>query len=213
MRLSDSGLRLIQAWEGLGDGDPATVDLEPYICPARVYTVGWGHALKTPTGQIIDVDVFGRERAAKLAAESMQRTFGKPRITKAEALDLVRKDVAEFERAVEKAIGAGNATQAQFDAMVSFAFNCGVANFTSSTILKLHKANQRVVGDVSMSAVCLQSKAVTPITTIAVAFSRWSKANKQWMLGLFRRRLSEVLVYGGHDGAVAVSAAQGFKGC
>ncbi|AFO71731.1 endolysin [Caulobacter virus Karma] len=213
MRVSDTGLKLIQAWEGLGDGNPATVDLEPYVCPAKVWTVGWGHALKTPTGQIIDVDVFGAARAKVLAAESMQRKFGKGAITRDQAVALLREDVTGFERSVDKMIGAAGATQAQFDALVSFAFNCGSANLQSSTLLRLHNAGKRAVGDVSMSALCKESKLSTPIGNIAVAFSRWNKVNKVWALGLFRRRLSEVLVYGGHNPDEAVKAAQGFKGC
>lgn len=213
MRLSDSGLRLIQAWEGIEDGNPATVDLEPYICPAKVYTVGWGHALTTPTGQIIDVDIFGAAKAKALAADAMQRKFGKPNITREQAVALVREDVAKFEREVDRLIGKAGATQAQFDALVSFAFNCGVGNLQSSTVLKMHLAGKRAVGDVSMSALCKESKLSTPMANIAVAFSRWNKVNKVWALGLYRRRLSEVLVYGGHDGAESVKAAQGFKGC
>lgn len=212
MRVSDAGLKLIQAWEGLGDGNPATVDLEPYICPAKVWTVGWGHALKTPTGQIIDVDVFGAARAKALAAESMQRKFGKGAITKAQALDLLREDVVFFERQVEKLV-AGSAAQAEFDALVSFAYNCGVANLQSSTLLRMHKAGKRKVGDVSLSDLCQKSKLSTPIDNPAVAFVRWNKFNCKWALGLFRRRLSEALVYGGHNADEAVKVAQAFKGC
>uniref|UniRef100_A0AB74UMP5 Lysozyme n=1 Tax=Caulobacter phage BL57 TaxID=3348355 RepID=A0AB74UMP5_9VIRU len=212
MRVSDAGLKLIQAWEGLGDGNPATVDLEPYICPAKVWTVGWGHALKTPTGQIIDVDVFGAARAKALAAESMQRKFGKGAITKDQALALLREDVTFFERQVEKITNA-SAAQAEFDALVSFAYNCGVANLQSSTLLRMHNAGKRRVGDVSLTDLCQKSKLSTPIDNVAVAFVRWNKFNGKWALGLFRRRLSEALVYGGHNVDEAVKAAQGFKGC
>ena len=112
MRLSENGLKLIQAWEGIVDGDPSTVNYEPYICPARVYTVGWGHALTTPSGQIIDVDVFGSVKARELARQAMQRQFGKQAITLDQCRDLLRNDVARFEKAVDKMV-IGGATQAQ----------------------------------------------------------------------------------------------------
>lgn len=213
MRLSENGLRLIQAWEGIEDGDPSTVDLEPYICPAKVYTVGWGHALTTPTGAIIDVDVFGPARARTLAREAMQRRFGKQAINRAEAEALLREDVRRFEVAVERAIGAGNATQAQFDALVSLCFNIGAGNFGSSSVKRFHVANNRRIGDISMSTLCRESKAGTIQGSMARAFVAWSKANKRWMLGLFRRRLSEVMIYAGHEATGAVRTSQGFRGC
>ncbi|UTC29891.1 baseplate central spike complex protein [Bajunvirus bajun] len=213
MQVSANGLKLIQAWEGIEDGNPATVDLEPYICPAKVYTVGWGHVLTTPAGAQIDVDVFKPTRARQLAAEAMIRTFGKPAITMAEAEALLRRDVAKFERYVETAIGANNATPAQFDAMVSFTFNCGPANFNASSIKRLHLQGKRTVGDVSLSTMCRESKAKAATNTIPRAFCAWSNANKKWMLGLFRRRVSELLIYGGHDAATALRTAQNFKGC
>lgn len=210
MHISEEGLKIIQAYEGLGDGNPATVNLEPYICPAKVYTVGWGYALKTPTGQNIDVDVFGKAKSAALAVEAMQRKFGKQAITRAEADQLLRAEIGAYEIGVEKAIGPNNATQAQFDALVSFTYNLGVGNFQSSAILRLHKANNRLIGNISMKAICAASKAKAQPTTMPIAFGRWSNANGAWMLGLFRRRLAEMMVYGGHSVAESLTLSRSF---
>lgn len=209
MRLSENGLKLIQAWEGIVDGDPSTVNYEPYICPARVYTVGWGHALTTPSGQIIDVDVFGSTKARELARQAMQRKFGKQAITLDQCRDLLRTDVARFEKAVDKMV-IGGATQAQFDALVSFAFNCGEANLRSSSILRLHNAGRRAIKIDCMGLYSASINKADP-TTIPVAFVRWSNANGKWMLGLFRRRMSEAMIYAGMEASEAVSICQNFR--
>lgn len=211
MQISDVGLKLIQAYEGLGDGDPRTVNLEPYYCTAHVATVGWGHALTTPTGQVIDYDVFGRAKADQLAKESMQRLFGAQAITRAQADELLRKDVVRYANRVALYCDA-TTTQAQFDAMVSMCYNVGEANFASSAVARLHKAGQRTVGTVSVSGLAAQSRAKAAPTSIPIAFARWSNSNGQWTLGLYRRRLTELLVYGGHDLGTSLATGRAAKG-
>jgi lysozyme len=72
--------------------------LEPYYCSSRVLTIGYGS-----TGPHVK--------------EGMK-------ITKEEAEKLLIKDVSRFEDGVNKLINIP-LTQQQFDALVSFAFNCG----------------------------------------------------------------------------------------
>lgn len=213
MRISDDGLKLIQAWEGIEDGDPRTANLEPYICPARVYTVGYGTALTTPTGQLIDVDVFGAARARQLATEAMQRRFGKQAITMAEAHELLREDVQKYERAVEGVMGTGT-VQCEFDAMVALCFNIGISAFRNSSVARLHRAGgaNRRVGDISVSALIQRSKGRVATTNIQNAFIAWNKSNGRWMLGLARRRVSELMVYGGHDVDTALRMTQNARG-
>lgn len=213
MKISQNGLTLIKAWEGIRDGNPATVLLEPYICPANVYTVGFGHALKTQSGANIDVDVFGPAKSARLAADSMDRMFGAQAISKAQAEELLLEDADRWGATLSQHIGAGNATQCQFDALVSFSFNIGFGNFDISGVKRLHMAGKRLIGDVSLSGLCQASKAKQDPTYMALAFGRWANSNGKWTLGLFRRRISELMIYGGHDYALSISTAQGFKGC
>lgn len=210
MHVSEDGLRLIQAYEGLGDGDPSTVLLEPYLCPAKVWTVGWGHALTTPTGQIIDADVFGSARAAQMARESMDRLFGKQAITKQEADRLLREHIGKYEAGVDRAIGRAACTQAQFDAMTSLCFNIGIGNFATSSVAAHHRAGNTKIGNISMSALCKASKTKAATSTQAISFVRWANANNRWMLGLFRRRLAEAMVYGGHPLTAALTTSRGF---
>ena len=54
--------------------------------------------------------------------------------------DRFAEHLAEFAEKVSKVLGNTPTTQNQFDAMVSFAYNVGVANLSSSTLLKKHKA-------------------------------------------------------------------------
>jgi GH24 family phage-related lysozyme (muramidase) len=77
---------------------------------------------------------------------------------------------------VAGAIGAAPTSQHQFDAMVSFAYNIGVANLAGSTLLKLHKA-----GDFAGAQ---------------QQFGRWNKAAGKVLPGLTRRRAAEAALYG-----------------
>lgn len=94
------GLELIKESEGLS--------LEAYLCPAQVWTIGYGH-----TGGVKSGDV----------------------ITSEQADDYLRQDLANSERAVEHAVSI-SLNQNQFDALVSFTFNLGAGNLNSSTLLK-----------------------------------------------------------------------------
>lgn len=104
MRTSDKGIELIKGFENL--------HLKAYMCPAGIYTIGWGHTLGvTPTQQI-----------SLEAAES-----------------LLREDLRLTEACVSKIAGL---TQNQFDALVSFVFNVGVQAFSNSRLRRLVVANR-----------------------------------------------------------------------
>lgn len=202
MKISPEGLKVIQSAEQF--------EAHPYYCSAHVSTVGWGHALTTPTGQIIDYDVFGRKRADEMTREAMQRLFGKQSITVAEADELLAYDLKRYMAAVDRV--CDDATyQCEFDAMVSMCFNIGTGGFASSAVARLHRTGQRKVGDLSMSRLCQQSKAKAEPTNIQIAFARWSNANGRWALGLFRRRLAEIMVYSGRSAETALATAWSFR--
>jgi lysozyme len=94
-------------------------------------------------------------------------------ITEAEAEALLRKDLSRFEAAVEKL--AGTASQGQFDAMVSLAFNIGEGAFGKSTLLKLHKTGN--------------------YPGAASEFGKWVRAGGKVLKGLVRRRAAEAELY------------------
>lgn len=121
--------------------------LSAYKCPANVWTIGYGS-----TGSHVK--------------PGMQ-------ITEQEAEKLLREDLSRFEKAVAE--DAPNATQNQFDAMVSLAFNIGIAGFRRSSVRRLHRAGDH--------------------QGAAKAFLMWSKAGGKTLRGLVRRREAEAALY------------------
>jgi len=103
MKTSQSGLELIKKHEGL--------KLKAYLCPANVWTIGYGHTRTTQQGLVI---------------------------TQQQAEDLLKSDLDISEKVVGF---SGNYNQNQFDALVSFVFNVGGGAFKSSTLLKKIKEN------------------------------------------------------------------------
>jgi lysozyme len=86
-----------------------------YICPAGKPTIGFGHVV--------------------LPGESFTR------ITEAEALELLRKDVAIAENCINQNVKA-LLSQDQFDALASLVFNIGIGAFMKSTLLRKLNAYQ-----------------------------------------------------------------------
>lgn len=99
MRTSDEGLALIRHFEGCR--------LEAYLCPAGVWTIGYGHTHGVQSGDVIDQE----------AAEAF-----------------LIEDLEEFEGHV-KSLVETKLKQHQFDAIVSWTFNLGPGNLKSSTLL------------------------------------------------------------------------------
>lgn len=203
MQTSQQGISLIENFEKIA--------FAPYVDMVGVWTVGWGHAMSTPAGQLIDQRIFGAVKAEQFAHAYMQSKFGSWVITAGQADYLLKEDLASFEHSVTKCIGEGNATQAQFDALISFCFNVGAGNFNSSAVKRLHEANIRQIGTISMHD--LYGKAVShadPVT-MPIAFARWSNAGGKFSLGLFRRRIAEMLLYSGWDATRAYQTGESFS--
>jgi GH24 family phage-related lysozyme (muramidase) len=114
-----------------------------YKCPAGVWTIGYGHTLNVVRGQIIDV----------ITAEQ-----------------LLKQDLQQFERAVDKLITVP-LTDNQFSALVSFAFNCGEGALSTSTL------RRKLNGGDYLGA--------------ALEFLKWTRANGKVLPGLVRRRNAE----------------------
>ena len=114
--------------------------LEAYQCAAGRWTVGYGHTLTAREGMIID-----EERAEHL----------------------LRQDV----KTIERWLTSKNVTeeQHQFDALVSFIFNLGIANFYDSTLRKVIERGGSV-------------------DEIRKQWMRWVYAKKKVLPGLVKRR-------------------------
>lgn len=92
------------------------------------------------------------------------------RITETEAEQLLISDLSRFERAVTELIKV-SLTQNEFDAIVSFAFNCGISALGGSTFRKRINAGE--------------NKA----SVFRTEFPRWTNKG---LPGLVRRRDAEV---------------------
>ena len=104
MKLSPQGLKLIAYFEG--------VRLKPYKCSAGLWTVGIGHLIGD----------------GSYLPDSYKRVF-----TLEEVYALLAKDVARFERGVERYC-PNRLTQSCFDALVSFSFNLGLGTLQRSSL-------------------------------------------------------------------------------
>lgn len=158
MRTSEDGIYLMHQYEGCR--------LTAYPDPATggaPWTIGWGH-----TGP----DVKPGMTITQAQADKM-------------FIDRLSK---EFEPGVMSALGNTKVTQREFDALVCFAYNLGVANLKSSTLLRLIKAGDKKAA--------------------AAEFQRWDKAAGKRMLGLYRRRTSEMHLFLGSDGKTAYAKGQ-----
>lgn len=104
MKISSRGIDLIKKYEGLR--------LDAYLCPAGVWTIGYGTTKGVKKG-----DKITQQAAEKLLAD----------------------DLTKFEIGVTCPVTVP-LSQNQFDALVSFAYNVGLGALRSSTLLRLLNA-------------------------------------------------------------------------
>jgi lysozyme len=123
--IPDDAVELIKSFEGIPDGDPRTVNIDPYLDPVGIWTIGWGHAIPAPGG--------GWLRGASNAA--LARSLYPGGITKAQAELLLRGDLVDTGRDVERLVTV-DLDDEQFGALVSFTFNLGAGSLGQSTLLK-----------------------------------------------------------------------------
>ena len=95
-------------------------------------------------------------------------------LTRVQADSLLTHALMRYENAVERACIV-TPTQTQFDAMVSLAWNIGIAGFEKSTVLACHNRND--------------------FPAAARAFGLWNKAGGKVWPGLVRRRAAEAAWY------------------
>jgi lysozyme len=122
--------------------------LKAYRCPANVCTIGYGHTSAAGTPTVIDGMT----------------------ITQQQADDILSRDLQQYEAAVTMMVHQP-LTQHQFDVLVDFAYNAGVGNLKSSTLLK--KVNAAQFDDVPAELM------------------KWNKGGGKVLPGLVRRRQAE----------------------
>jgi lysozyme len=110
MKTNDKGIKLLHDFEGL--------KLQAYLCPAKVWTIGYGNTRYEDGRPVKEGDVITKERAEQLFLR---------------ILDVFEKGVKSR---VKKELNSN-----QFSALVSFAYNVGLGNFGASTLLKMVNVN------------------------------------------------------------------------
>ena len=166
MKLSKAGIDLMHQFEGCRN--------KPYLCPAHIWTIGYGHVLYQEQIRLPVVRVEGKE--TPMIRKEMPLKPEDNRVwTKEEINELFRTDVATFERGVLRLVPGVVGRQGSFDALVSISFNFGLGNLQRSTIRM--KANR---GDWEGAA---------------EAFMVWTKGGGKELPGLVRRRKAEKALF------------------
>ena len=101
MNISKEGLSLIKKFEGC--------ELEAYLCPAGVWTIGYGHTKNVKEGD---------------------------KINKEEADYLLQEEMIEYESYINDFVEVP-LEQNQFDALCSWVYNLGPTNLKNSTMLRV----------------------------------------------------------------------------
>jgi lysozyme len=146
MKLDDVGYNLIKSFEGLS--------LVPYKCQAGISTIGYG---------------------ATFYPSSKKVTMQDAPISLATAKWMLKETADKFAVDVDKMIKA-NINQNQFNAIVSIAYNIGLAGLAKSSLLKKVNANPSD-------------------PTIRNSFLIWNKAGGRVLDGLTKRRTKEANLY------------------
>jgi lysozyme len=124
MKLSPKGEALMHRYEGFRS--------KPYLCPAHIWTIGYGHVLYQ---QQIRLPVVRKEGYSGAVRNEFPLAAQDNRVwTKTEIDELFRSDVQTFERGVLRLVPGVSGRQGAFDALVSFAFNAGLGNLQRSQI-------------------------------------------------------------------------------
>ena len=117
-------VELIKCFEGIPDGDPSTVNIDAYLCPAGVWTIGWGHAI-----------VDGGAQLKGQANAPRARALYPGGITREQAETLLRADLIPRAASTSSKVKPP-INEAQFGALIALIFNIGAANFGASTLLR-----------------------------------------------------------------------------
>jgi lysozyme len=105
---------------------------KPYLCPAHIWTIGYGHVLYQEQIKLPSVRKDGY--TGMIRSEFPLRPEDNRVWTKTEIDELFHADVIVFERGVLRLVPRVSGRQGSFDALVSFSFNAGLGNLQRSQI-------------------------------------------------------------------------------
>ena len=159
MKLSKAAAAMMHKYEGYKN--------RPYLCPAHMWTIGYGHVLYQDQ---IRLPMVAHE--GKIARKDYPLKPEHNRVwAKQETDDLFDADIASFERGVLRLVPGCAGHQGRFDALVSFSYNVGLGNLQRSTVrIKANRGEWEEAAD---------------------ALLLWNKAGGKVFAGLDRRRKEE----------------------
>jgi lysozyme len=159
VKLSKAAAAMMHKYEGYKN--------RPYLCPAHMWTIGYGHVLYQDQ---IRLPMVAHE--GKIARKDYPLKPEHNRVwAKQETDDLFDADIASFERGVLRLVPGVVGYQGRFDALVSFAYNVGLGNLQRSTVrIKANRGEWEEAAD---------------------ALLLWNKAGGKVFAGLDRRRKEE----------------------
>jgi lysozyme len=159
MTISPMGVQLIKHFENFFD--------TAYLCPAGVWTIGWGTTI-SPNGKAVRKgDTCSRDEAETYLAF----------------------DLAHFSEKVAALTEGVKLTAPQFDALVSFAYNLGKNAFERSTLRKrvlVNPMDKTIVGDERLRWQDFGRGG---------QFIKWNLVNGKPSRGIIRRRKAEAWLY------------------
>ncbi len=161
MKLSKAAAAMMHKYEGYRN--------RPYLCPAHIWTIGYGHVLYQ---EQIRLPMARVDKPVPMIRKEMPLRPEDNRVwAKQETDDLFDADIAAFERGVLRLVPGVVGHQGRFDALVSFAYNVGLGNLQRSTVrIKANRGEWEEAAD---------------------ALLLWNKAGGKVFAGLDRRRKEE----------------------
>lgn len=166
VKTSDVGIHLMHKFEGYKN--------KPYLCPANIWSVGWGTVLYQDQIKLPMIRVEGKD-VPMIRKEYPLRQEDNRVWSKEELVEIFKNDLASFERAVLRLVPGCAGHQGRFDALVCLAYNIGAGNLQRSTIRM--KANR---GDWEGAA---------------EAFMAWTRGGGKVLPGLVKRRVAEKTLF------------------
>jgi lysozyme len=147
---------------------------KPYLCPANIWTVGWGEVLYQ---EQIRLPMVRKEGYTGIIRKEYPLRDEDNRVWSREELESRFKNLLRsFERGVLRLAPNLLGNQELFDACVALSYNIGVGGFQRSTL------RQRILRNESLE-------------NIAEGFMRYVNPGSPFEKGLTRRRKAEVALF------------------
>jgi len=161
VKTSEAGIKLMHHFEGCR--------LKPYLCPATIWSVGFGAVLYQDQ---IRLPVVRKDGYTGMLRSDYPLRAEDSRVWSQQEVDaLFERDLITFERGVLRLVPGVTEYQGAFDALVSFSYNAGLGSLMRSQIrIKANRGEWEKAADHLMD---------------------WTKGGGKVLPGLVKRRKAE----------------------